>query len=223
MAAQTWTCSRLTALYVRSLNSGGFERTTLGGATSPGMLQQTCRLAGRTQNPPPRAAPAQSKRRRWTLQRDGNHSAVGRRRRATLRSGAPPSRRRLITEKDGVALAPTCWKKELLGATAQTGRAAQARLVPEHLGRAQSKLLRTRLGPCFIHGAPGALQHMQARAPHHAAACSLVCTTRRRTQKHVPHHSLFLPDCATHARPLLPAALAFVSFGFVLVRVRVRN
>ena len=74
-----------------------------GGATSPDMLQQTSRLAGRTQNPPPRAAPAQSKRRRWTLQRDGNHSAVGRRRRATLRSGAPPSRRRLITEKDGIA------------------------------------------------------------------------------------------------------------------------
>ena len=103
VAAQTWTCSRLTALYVRSLNSGGFERTTLGGATSPDMLQQTSRLAGRTQNPPPRAAPAQSKRRRWTLQRDGNHSVVGRRRRATLRSGAPPSRRRLITEKDGIA------------------------------------------------------------------------------------------------------------------------
>jgi hypothetical protein len=28
---------------------------------------------------------------------------------------------------------------------------------------------------------------------------------------------------ATHARTLLPAALASVSFGFVLVRVRVRN
>jgi len=27
---------------------------------------------------------------------------------------------------------------------------------------------------------------------------------------------------ASHARTLLPAALAFVSFGFVLVRVRVR-
>jgi hypothetical protein len=52
--------------------------------------------------PPPRAAPAQSKRLRWALQRDGNHSAVGRRRRAALRSGAPPSRRGLITEKDGV-------------------------------------------------------------------------------------------------------------------------
>jgi hypothetical protein len=42
-------------------------------------------------------------RRRLTLQRDGSHSAVGRRRRATLRSGAPPSRRRLTTEKDGIA------------------------------------------------------------------------------------------------------------------------
>jgi hypothetical protein len=29
------------------------------------------------------------------------------------------------------------------------------------------------------------------------------------------------PDCATHARPLHPAALAFVSYGKVLVRVRV--
>ena len=29
--------------------------------------------------------------------------------------------------------------------------------------------------------------------------------------------------CATHACTLLPAALAFVSYGFVLVRVRVRN
>lgn len=120
-------------------------------------------------------------------------------------------------------MAPTCWEKELLGATAQTGRAAQARLVPEHLGRAQNKLLRTRLEPSFIHGAPEALQHMQARAPHHAATCSLVCTIRRRTQKHVPHPPLFLPDCATHARPLLPAALAFVPFGFVLARVRVAS
>ena len=31
VAAQTWTCSRLTALYVRSLNIGGFKRTTSGG------------------------------------------------------------------------------------------------------------------------------------------------------------------------------------------------
>ena len=31
VAAQTWTCSRLKAFYVRSLNSGGFERITLGG------------------------------------------------------------------------------------------------------------------------------------------------------------------------------------------------
>ena len=28
-------------------------------------------------------------------------------------------------------------------------------------------------------------------------------------------------DCVTHARPLLPAALASVSYGFVFVRVRV--
>jgi hypothetical protein len=34
--------------------------------------------------------------------------------------------------------------------------------------------------------------------------------------------SLFPPDCATHARPLHSAALAFVSYGIVLVRVRVR-
>jgi hypothetical protein len=32
----------------------------------------------------------------------------------------------------------------------------------------------------FIHGAPEALQHIQARAPHHAAACSLVCTSTPR-------------------------------------------
>jgi len=43
----------------------------------------------------------------------------------------------VVTRKAGSPpLAPTCWKKELLGATAQTGRAAQARLVAEHLGRA---------------------------------------------------------------------------------------
>ena len=53
-------------------------------------------------------------------------------------------------------------------------RGYEARLVPEHLGWAQSKLLGTRLEPSFIHGAPEALQHMQARAPHHAATCSLV-------------------------------------------------
>jgi hypothetical protein len=50
----------------------------------------------------PGPAPAQSERRRWTLQRDGNHPVVGRRRRAALRLGAPPSRRGLTTEKDGV-------------------------------------------------------------------------------------------------------------------------
>ena len=37
-----------------------------------------------------------------------------------------------------------------------------------------------------------------------------------------PTPPLLPSDCATHARPLLPAALASVSFGFVLVRVRVR-
>ena len=37
---------------------------------------------------------------------------------------------------------------------------------------------------------------------------------------HYPLYDFDLP--ATHARTLLPAALASVSFGFVLVRVRVR-
>ena len=38
------------------------------------------------------------------------------------------------------------------------------------------------------------------------------------------HYPLYDFDLrATHARTLLPAALASVSFGFVLVRVRVRN
>ena len=47
-------------------------------------------------------------------------------------------------------------------------------------------------------------------------------------RSHRPLNSLpptppLLPSyCATHARPLLPAALASVSFGFVLVRVRVQ-
>ena len=39
----------------------------------------------------------------------------------------------------------------------------------------------------------------------------------------IDSHSLYDFDLrATHARTLLPAALASVSFGFVLVRVRVR-
>ena len=101
-----------------------------------------------------------------------SQTPTSRRRSSSTPSTRPPAEDAgqplgLITEKDGIALAPTCWKKELLGATAQTGRAAQARLVPEHLWRAQNKLLRTRLEPSFIHGAPEALQHMQARAPHH--------------------------------------------------------
>jgi len=38
------------------------------------------------------------------------------------------------------------------------------------------------------------------------------------------HYPLYDFDLrATHARTLLPAALASVSFGFVLVRVRVRD
>jgi len=38
------------------------------------------------------------------------------------------------------------------------------------------------------------------------------------------HYPLYDSDLrATHARTLLPAALASVSFGFVLVRVRVRS
>jgi len=41
-----------------------------------------------------------------------------------------------------------------------------------------------------------------------------------------PQHTIPIHDFdlrATHARTLLPAALAFVSFGFVLVRVRVQH
>ena len=50
------------------------------------------------------------------------------------------------------------------------------------------------------------LTHQTNRAPTHAYALLHVFDSR-----------------ATHARTLLPAALASVPFGFVLVRVRVRN
>jgi hypothetical protein len=49
-------------------------------------------------------------------------------------------------------------------------------------------------------------------------------TTPRHARLYVPPSGfpLFPPDCATHARPLHLAALAFVSYGIVLLLVRVR-
>ena len=47
-------------------------------------------------------------------------------------------------------------------------------------------------------------------------------TSKAGTNHHLAHHLAHLEGRATHARPLLPAALAPVPYGFVLVRVRVR-
>jgi hypothetical protein len=49
-------------------------------------------------------------------------------------------------------------------------------------------------------------------------------TTPRRARLYAPSADppLFPPDCATHARPHHATALALVSYGMVLVRVRVR-
>ena len=98
---------------------------------------------------------------------------------------------------------------------------------------------------------PGALRHVQARGPRSTTPrCSLACISSyvlvvqsaaaRRSKHRTPHppshrpppitirsglqcRKLFHipPDCATHARPLHHAASAFVSYGIVLVRVRV--
>jgi hypothetical protein len=197
------------------------------------MLQQTCRTRTRTNTFPydtdlptrwsdagffrsaaPGPAQAQSKRRRWTLQGDGGRSVAGRM--FTEDVGQPldrASRWRLIMEKDGIASICPHVLEEGAARPPRHGPGRSRSAGPPCARapwRAQNKLLRTRVDPSFIHGAPGALGRYKRARP----------TTPRRARLYVPPAAagkstcstfpLSLLDCATHVRPLHPAALACV-------------
>ena len=92
------------------------------------------------------------------------------------------------------------------------------------------------IGPhVSIHGAPEALQHVQARAPHHAPACSLVysirpacslvCSIRRSTQSTCRNPPSLLTGFRNARTPTSPRSIGFcvTVTWIILVRVLCAN